>query len=116
MGQDILIMHLKGKWLKEEWRWTRVEARSDWCGRWCHKLVLQHNADDTHTVPAQEGSTQPCVNKTWGKWAGPKGEGFATGTNHHQLLFAFLYFLSKFACLPTSSDNCKFLPKKSSTW
>ena len=28
----------------------KVQGRSDWCGRWCHKLV-PHNADDTHALP-----------------------------------------------------------------
>ena len=60
------------------------------------------------TTLTQGGSRRPCVNKTWGKWVGPKGEGFATGTNRHQLLlFAFLYFVSKLARPPTSSDNCE---------
>ena len=59
------------------------------------------------TTLTQGGSRRPCVNKTWGKWVGPKGEGFATGTNRHQLLFAFLYFLFKLARPLTSSDNCE---------
>ena len=105
MAQDILEMHLKGNRLKEESRWTRVQARSDWCGRWCHKSVPQHNADDTHTGREQTAVCQ----QNLGKVGWTQGRGFC---HWHQpppavVVCLSLFFLSKVACPPTYSDNCE---------